>query len=128
MMGMKCSNDNRSCWPHCLKIAVLAVLGLAALGAIVMSLWNCLMPALFSGVQTISFWQALGVLLLSKILFGGFGCGGGHRHWRERQQQWAAMTPEERAQLKGSLKSRWGRCGNSPRAEGDAAKDIPPTA
>jgi hypothetical protein len=78
---------------------------------IVMSLWNAILPAVL-GVKTISFWQAMGILVLSKILFGGFG---GWRHkgehfkdrWKKRmQQKWAAMTPEEREKLREALKNK----------------------
>jgi 4-hydroxybenzoate polyprenyltransferase len=61
-------------------IAILAPLGLALMlfigGQVVMSLWNWLLPELF-GLQRVTFWQALGLLVLSRILFGGFGMGGG---------------------------------------------------
>lgn len=76
-------------------------------GAIVMGLWNAILPAVL-GVKTITFLQALGLLLLSKILFGGFG---GRRPWGRGQllegmkQKWGMMSPEE--QLK--FKSEWGR-------------------
>ncbi|MBK6526662.1 MAG: hypothetical protein IPG07_14625 [Crocinitomicaceae bacterium] len=43
-----------------------------AMTAVVMLLWNWLMPTLF-GLTIITFWQALGILILSKILFGGHG-------------------------------------------------------
>lgn len=42
------------------------------LGLLVMSLWNALLPAIL-GVKAIGFWQALGILVLSRILFGGLG-------------------------------------------------------
>ena len=78
-------------------------------GAIVMGLWNAILPAVI-GVKTISLWQALGILLLSKILFGGFrgGCGGSHRkqRWMEMKQKFADMSPEEREKLKMEWKNR----------------------
>ncbi len=43
-------------------------------GYVVMLLWNWLMPSLF-GLGTLNFWQAVGILILAKILFGGFGSG-----------------------------------------------------
>jgi hypothetical protein len=67
-----------------------------------MLLWNWLMPALFAGVRTIDYWQALGLLLLSKILLGG-GHFRGKAHWR-----WDGMAAEEREQLKRHFKSHWG--------------------
>jgi len=57
------------------------LLFIAAGGAIVQLLWNWLLPEILS-VRAISFWQALGLLALSRILFGGFGWRGRHRGWR----------------------------------------------
>ena len=76
-----------------LILAAAAVLGLA-----VMVLWNLVGPALFAGGRTIDYPHAVGLLVLCRILFGGFrGRGGwrGRRHW----DQWAAMTPEERERI-----------------------------
>ena len=106
-MRMNCSSGRSHCLSTCLKIGVMAIVGIAALGWLVMLLWNWLMPAAFAGAQEVSYWQALGILLLSKILFGGFH-GGGHGRWKERHQRWENMTPEEREQLKGHFNSRWG--------------------
>ncbi|MDT7832900.1 hypothetical protein RQM59_10950 [Flavobacteriaceae bacterium S356] len=53
-------------------IAILAVLFITLFGYVLMYLWNWLMPLIF-GLPIITFWQALGLCLLSKILFGGFG-------------------------------------------------------
>jgi hypothetical protein len=65
-----------------LKYVALAGAGIAAItlfvfigGTAVQLLWNWLLPALF-GVPEVTFWQALGVLALSRILFGGLGGGG----------------------------------------------------
>lgn len=82
-----------------------------------MSLWNWLAPALFAA-RAITFWQALGVLVLSKILFGGFGPRPGHRGpWRRGiERRWARMTPEEREKFRQGLRSGCGRVG--PAAEG----------
>lgn len=55
-----------------LFIAILGVLFITAFGYLLMYLWNWLMPLIF-GLPVITFWQALGLCLLSKILFGGFG-------------------------------------------------------
>ena len=85
-------------WP------VFFVAAVAAMSAVVMLLWNAIVPALFTSVPAINYLQALGLLVLSRILFGGFrGHGGwrgrmhGHRH--ERWAKWQAMTPEEREQF-----------------------------
>lgn len=85
----------------------LIILVSAALGGIVMFLWNALLPGLFHLPQ-LAFWQALGLLILCRLLFGGMRmrAGGGrwrHRHWRER---WEQMSPEERAQLRARFAAR----------------------
>ncbi|WP_192457102.1 hypothetical protein [Musicola keenii] len=75
--------------------AVLFVL----LGLLVMSLWNALLPAII-GVKSIDFWQALGLLVLSRILFGGLGFRPGMfgmaRERRRMHERWMQMTPEQR--------------------------------
>ena len=98
-----------------LKWIVFVVLAVTLFSFVVMSLWNWLMPALF-GSRLITFWQALGVLILSKILFGGFRGGPGARmHWRRRMmERWSQMSPEEREKF---LEGTRGRCGGfTPRA------------
>ena len=105
-------------------IAPLAILGIAIFtwigGQVVMLLWNWLAPALF-GLPQVTFWQALGLLALCRILFGGFGGGGcrnSHRRMdgrireriRERMgERWEQMTPEERERFRQGLHDRSGR-------------------
>lgn len=56
--------------------AAVFISGLAVLfGFVVMWLWNWLMPAIF-GLPSLTFWQAAGIIILFKLLFGGFGHGG----------------------------------------------------
>ena len=100
------------------KIAVLVLVGGTAVSFVIMSLWNWLMPVLF-GLHRIGFGQALGLLVLAKILFGGFRGprGGGDRHWKGRMmERWAQMTPEEREKFKEGMKGRCGGFG-SPATE-----------
>lgn len=84
-----------------LRLPIFLVIGavaIAAFSAIVMLLWNWLLPPLFD-LPAITLLQALGLLVLSRILFGSFGGGrrGPHRHWRARmRERWEHMTPEER--------------------------------
>lgn len=117
---------------------VIAVAAVALLSAIVMSLWNELIPSLFKG-PTIGFWQAAGLLVLSRILFGGFRGRGGHgrwrhggpwrhgapwgREWRERawRDRWEAMTPEERDRLRAKFSRFGGACGWQEPGPADAA-------
>lgn len=95
-----------------LRIVIMVIVACAVFGFIVMSLWNWLMPPLF-GWHTIGFWQALGLVLLSKILFGGFRGGWSHgRHWRRgMRERWERMTPEQREQMRQHLQAC---CGQFP--------------
>ena len=85
-------------------IAPLAILGMLLFmfigGEVVLHLWNWLLPPLF-GWREIGFWQALGLLALSRILFGGFGHQGGRRFT-------SRMTPEERERFRQRMRERWG--------------------
>jgi hypothetical protein len=96
-------------------MAPLAILGMMIFtwfgGEIVMLLWNWLAPALF-GLKEVTFWQALGLLALCRILFGGFGLSGGGASRRSRQrmfERWEQMTPEERERFRQGLHGRGGR-------------------
>src|ERR1700674_4047052 len=93
------------------KFLAFAALAAAVLGIVVMSLWNRLLPGLF-GWHAISFWQAVGLLILSRVFFGGFHRGGGWgpgMHWRRRMmERWEQMTPEEREKFRSGMR---GRCG-----------------
>ncbi|MBS1682844.1 MAG: hypothetical protein JST48_14115 [Bacteroidetes bacterium] len=93
------------------KIVAFVLLAIVALSWITMWLWNWLVPDLFHGPQ-INYWQTMGLLLLSKILFSGFTKG--HRHgggpWRPYwKEKWNTMSPEERERFKQKLKDKW--CG-----------------
>lgn len=96
-----------------LMFVVLFFAAIFLFAAIVMALWNAILPEVL-GVNAITFWQALGILVLSKILFGGFGRRGGWNrggrpHWRRgMQEKWAKMTPEEREKFKAEWKNRCG--------------------
>jgi membrane protein implicated in regulation of membrane protease activity len=97
------------------------LLFLALGGFIVQWLWNTLLPPLF-GLPVVTFWQALGLLALSRILFGGVG--GSHRarrsgHSRIRHHvadrvvdrvaaRMETMTPEERARVRHAMRERFG--------------------
>lgn len=93
-----------------LKFVLIAALAFSAFSFVVMRLWNWLMPGLF-GWHLITFWQAAGILALSKILFGGFRPRfGPGMHWRRRMmERWEQMTPEERQKFREGLR---GRCGH----------------
>lgn len=86
-------------------------------GEVVQHLWNWLLPTLF-GWRQITFWQAVGLLALCRILFGGWG---GHRGYRSDfrrrwNKRWEAMTPEEREKFREQMRARCG--GFGPPASG----------
>jgi hypothetical protein len=102
-----------------LRIGAFAIVAVTAVGFILMSLWNWLVPAVFGG-RTITFWQALGIFVLSKILFSVFGRPGRGRHWRDRMgHRWERMTPDERERFKQGLRSRCGHAGMAPEEVSD---------
>ena len=91
------------------KVAIMVVIVVAGFTPGVFFLWNWLMPTLF-GLHTITFWQSLGLIGLSWILFrgpmfgrGGWGPGG------EMRRRWAAMTPEQREQFRRGVQTRCGQ-------------------
>lgn len=85
----------------------IGVLAITLFGFIVMNLWNWLVPALFGG-KLITFWQALGVLALSRLLFGGFSRGG-RRRWKV-VDNWKQLTPEEQEKFRAAMMRK--RCGH----------------
>jgi hypothetical protein len=105
----------RKKWWIALVAPPAIVLFVWVFGEIVMHLWNWLTPGLF-GWHAITFWQALGLLVLCRILFGGWGNGGGQRGRRNRRRNkdlWEAMTPEEREQFRQRIRTRCGPFGAS---------------
>lgn len=109
-------------------IAPAALLGIVLFiflgGEIVMQLWNWLLPSLF-GWRPITFWQAIGLLALCRILFGGLGLRSGPRDSvRGRAidriadrvgERWARMAPEEQEQFRQRVRER---CGFDPAGRG----------
>lgn len=83
-----------------IKFAFGGLFILAAIGLAVMLLWNWLMPAIF-GLITINYLQALGLIILSRILLGGFGRRGGFFGHRENpiHKRWRQMTPEQQKEF-----------------------------
>lgn len=79
-----------------------AVAFAAAVGFLIVFLWNRLMPPIF-GLPAIGFWQALGLLVLSRILFGRFG-GWGSRMAKSRfSRGWKSLTPDERRRFRQAM-------------------------
>ena len=89
----------------------LMIVGAALIVTLVMALWNWLMPAIF-GLTTITFWQAGGLLLLSKLLFSGFNFNKKGRRSpfarKEMKEKFMNMTNEEKEGFKAKWKERCG--------------------
>lgn len=84
--------------------------GIALFTFILMLLWNAVLPQVL-GVKAITFWQAMGIFALSKILFGFNNGWGGRRGWRRNamHEKFANMSPEEKEQFKAAWKERCNR-------------------
>ena len=92
-------------------ISIVALLGLA-----VMYLWNWLIPEIFTGGPVITYWQALGLMVLAKILFGGFKP---HSHpgpfssdkkdyWKNKlSEKWNCMDPERKKKIRDHMFSKF---------------------
>jgi len=92
----------RAKWLFLAPLALVGFVAFVALGGeIVKLLWNWLLPPLF-GWRTIGFWQALGLLVLCRLLFGGFAMGPRGSRWRSR------LSPEERDRFRERFRARWG--------------------
>lgn len=92
---------------------ILFALAIAAFGYITMYLWNWIMPYLFQ-LPVIDFYMAIGLVILSKILFGGIRVREGKRwgsgkYWKAKMD---CMTPEDREKFKSEFatrcRSKWG--------------------
>lgn len=99
------------------KPILLCVALFVALGLIVMTLWNAVLPGLL-GVKEIGFWQSLGMLALCRILFGGLGFRPGMfgKARRRMHERWMQMTPEQREAFMRHRREKFGfghrdRCG-----------------
>jgi len=108
-------------WIWIAPLAIIALAGFIALGGeVVRLLWNWLLPPLF-GFHQVTFWQALGLLVLCRLLVGGLSHGGGgsgsSKFRRRVEDRWERMSPEERARF------RKGMCG--PGNAGPAANESP---
>jgi hypothetical protein len=92
-----------------LRVAAIATVAFLVFGFVVTHLWNYLMPGLF-GLHAITFWQAVGLIILGRLLFGGFGPRFGGPPWRRHMaERWAQMTPEEREKFREGMRAGCGR-------------------
>lgn len=87
-----------------LPVILFAVVLLAVIGAIILELWNVLMPAIFQ-LPPITFWQALGLFILSRVLFGRLGDWGRRTRKARLVHGWKDLTPEERQRFSEAMKA-----------------------
>jgi hypothetical protein len=77
-------------------------------------IWNLTIPAVF-GLKEITYYQALGLLVISRILIGGFGFRWAHsgkkKLWAERvKMKMSVMSDEEREEFKRKLSEKCKEC------------------
>jgi hypothetical protein len=111
------------------KCAALAVVGYLILGFVTLLLWNWLVPSLFKG-PVINYWESLGLLALSKILFWGFHKKspmhhhGPNPYWKQRfQEKLSSLPQEEREAFKQKMKEKWCRWEKQGHDEKSASND-----
>jgi len=85
---------------------------MAALVAVVMTIWNAILPDVI-GVTEVNYWQMLGIIFLSRLLFGASKFGN-NKHKRNRRKhfkdKFMNMSDEEKENFKSEWKSRWDKC------------------
>jgi hypothetical protein len=99
------------------KCVLFGLIAISLVGVVTLLLWNWLIPTLFKG-PVINYWEALGLLLLTKILF--WRVGGGSRntcnttdnaaapYWKHRfYEKFSTMKPEDREAFKNKMKEKW---------------------
>ena len=112
-----------------ISFILIATAAIIVFGGVVMLLWNNILAEVLN-ISTITFGQALGILLLSKILFGGWrgGWSGGRQHWKNKmREKWSTMTPEEREKFKEQWQKRCGSW-NSAFTKREPAASAPNTS
>ncbi len=93
-------------------IVLFFAAAMAGMVAVLMLIWNAILPKVI-GVTEVNYWQMLGILFLSRILFGGSKLGSGkskHRKRSQMREKYQSMTDEEKEAFKAEWKSRWGKC------------------
>ncbi|MEP6466120.1 MAG: hypothetical protein ABJB05_07425 [Parafilimonas sp.] len=97
---------------------LIIIAGILLLSLVVMLLWNTILQPVLN-VHSITYWQAVGIFVLCKILFGNFRRGGFSSHergWRgggHLRQKWMNMNDEERAKFREGWKRRCRRPGDN---------------
>ena len=106
------NNTSNKRMPKPLKVLfflAMAALFFFVLGHVIMFLWNEILVEV-TGVKPLSYWQAIGLFVLARILFGGFRFGPRPGRWGKRRkawrEKWRNMSEEEREEFKRKWKER----------------------
>ncbi len=95
-------------WRRGIGIILFITLAAFVLSGLVMVLWNfTLVPAL--EINPLTYWQAMALLVLMRILVGGFRFGPGHRgprKWGKWRRKWSKMSEEDREKWKAEWRKR----------------------
>ena len=102
-----------------LPIIFFGIVWLGTMGLVIVCLWNLLIPTVL-GLPAIGFWQALGLLLLSRVLFGRVGGWSPNMRKARWVRGWNDLTPDERQRFRRAMEPR--RPGNF--GDGEAAEEV----
>ena len=109
-MGFEQEHGNHFRLKRVIFIPFAVAAGAFIFSVAVMYLWNAILPEVL-GVHIITFWQAMGILVLSKILFGGFGLNHHNRshihHTQEMREKWMNLSQEEKDKMKNEWRGRF---------------------
>lgn len=107
------TSNNKLCRKRKCFFMPLLIIGLFAISAVVMLLWNWIIPSI-SNLSLLTYWQAMGLFILCKILFGGFRFRRHHRGFRsmhechtDKHERFMEMSEEEKQQFRNQWKSRF---------------------
>jgi len=107
-----------------LLFIIFAPIAVFLFGSLVRWLWNEVLVAVLH-VSPVTFWQAIGILVLAKILFSSFSGGGPRRDYRKERMMWNNMTQEQKEKFREEWKCRRGRWDRRRDAETEMQQPIP---
>lgn len=94
-------------WKYGAKYVFWFLVMVAIVTAVVMLLWNWLVPELFKG-RMISYWQALGILVLARILTG-LGKASSSHFKNKMHHGWKSLPDDEKDRLREKFRDKWCR-------------------
>lgn len=88
-------------------MVLLGIIALVAFGFFVQLLWNWLMPKIFE-LPPITYWEGLGILALSSILFGRLG-GGSSDDKKKDKKKHTPIRDEIRREFEKEFEKEYGK-------------------